>query len=182
MSKIKLKRVEITFPNLWQTATFGGEDTGKYDATFLIDKSDEKTVNHLKRAISAIIKEKFKGKNPGADRICLRDGDELDKDYTVGKYVIKANNKRRPLIVDKDRSPIIEDDDKCVGGDIVNAIIDFWAQDNQFGKRINANLLGVQFVKEGERHQATKTANPDDFDAEIDDDDDDDGDIEDFLV
>jgi hypothetical protein len=34
-------------------------------------------------------------------------------------------------------------------GSYVVGLITLWAQDNQFGKRINANLLGVQYVREG---------------------------------
>ena len=35
-------------------------------------------------------------------------------------------------------------------GDYVNAVIEVWAQNNDFGKRINANLVGIQYVKQGE--------------------------------
>jgi hypothetical protein len=29
-------------------------------------------------------------------------------------------------------------------------VVELWAQDNQYGKRINASLGGVQFAKDGE--------------------------------
>ena len=32
----------------------------------------------------------------------------------------------------------------------MNAIVELWAQDNNYGKRINASLAGVQFAKDGE--------------------------------
>jgi len=38
-----------------------------------------------------------------------------------------------------------------------------WAQDNQFGKRVNAELLGVQFVRDGEPFGGGKPATPEDF-------------------
>ena len=47
----------------------------------------------------------------------------------------------------------------------VNAIIEIWPQDNQFGKRVNASLLGVQFVKDGERLAGGGVAAADDFEA-----------------
>lgn len=28
-------------------------------------------------------------------------------------------------------------------------MVEFWAQDNNYGKRVNATLLGVQFVRDG---------------------------------
>jgi predicted 2-oxoglutarate/Fe(II)-dependent dioxygenase YbiX len=35
-------------------------------------------------------------------------------------------------------------------GCYVNAAISIWIQNNQFGKRVNSNLLALQFVKDGE--------------------------------
>ena len=32
----------------------------------------------------------------------------------------------------------------------MNAILDIWAQDNQYGKKVNAQLQGVQFFKDGD--------------------------------
>jgi len=63
---------------------------------------------------------------------------------------IKASTKKRPLVIDRSKSPITEDDDIIYAGCYVNAIISLWAQNNGYGKRINAQLDGVQFVKDGE--------------------------------
>ena len=54
-------------------------------------------------------------------------------------------------MVGKKREPLSEEDDVVYGGVIVNVLIRPWAQDNKFGKRINANLVAVQFVRDGER-------------------------------
>ena len=52
--------------------------------------------------------------------------------------------------MDKIKSvPLTEDDNKLYPGCYVNVVITLWAQNNKFGKRINANLLAVQFVKDG---------------------------------
>lgn len=39
---------------------------------------------------------------------------------------------------------------KLYGGCYVNAALSLWAQDNQFGRAIRCNLLGIQFAKDGE--------------------------------
>jgi len=44
----------------------------------------------------------------------------------------------------------MEDDGTIYAGCYVNAIISLWAQDNTYGKRINAQLEGVQFCNNGE--------------------------------
>ena len=61
---------------------------------------------------------------------------------------ISASDSIRPQVIGKKREALTEEDDVVYGGVIVNALIRPWAQDNKFGKRINANLVGVQFVKE----------------------------------
>jgi hypothetical protein len=44
---------------------------------------------------------------------------------------------------------IIESDNKVYAGCVVNATVRLWAQDNNYGKRINAQLRAIQFVKDG---------------------------------
>jgi len=149
--KINLPAVRLSFPSLFKTATFGGEDTGKFEATFILDKRDHAAViEKIKAAIGRMIKEEMKGKAPAADKICLKDGDQSDRAESAGTYTIKASTKKRPLVINRDKSPITIEDNIIYAGCYVNAIISIWAQDNQWGKRINASLDGVQFVRDGE--------------------------------
>ena len=56
-------------------------------------------------------------------------------------------------------------DGRPYAGCIVNGQVDVWAQDNpEFGRRINAELTGVQFVRDGEAFSGGAPAKPDDFD------------------
>ena len=151
MSKIKMQAVRICWPNLFSTALFGGEDTGKYDSTFILDKKDHaETIKEIEQAIALITKEKWKGKSLSEDRICLKDGDDTDREEYQNAYTIKAATKQKPLVIDRDKRPLSEDDNVIYAGCYVNAIVTLWAQNNQFGKRINASLEGVQFVRDGE--------------------------------
>ena len=69
---------------------------------------------------------------------------------------------------------IYEEDGVIYDGCYVTAIIGIWAQDNKFGKRINANLLGVQFKKDGDPlASGVEKVNDDDFDDDDFDDEDD---------
>lgn len=173
--KIKLQNVRLSFPSLFRKAVFQGETT-KYEATFLISK-DDAVVEEIKGHIADLVKEKFKGKKLPADKMCLKHGEDTGRPEYEGFYTIKASNSKRPLVLDKDKSPLTEDDEKIYSGCYVNAIIELWAQDNQFGKRINANLLGVQFFKGGEPFSGGESASADDFDMF-----DDDGDDEDMFA
>lgn len=43
-------------------------------------------------------------------------------------------------------------------------MLEFWAQDNKFGKRVNATLMGVQFFRDGDAFSGGGAASDDDFD------------------
>lgn len=150
MSKVQVKNVRLSFPSLFQKATFSGESTDKYEATFVLDKKEHADViAEIKSKIDTLMRDTFKGKIP-ADKICLKDGDDLGRDEFNGKMTIKASTKKRPLVIDRNKSPITEDDNIIYAGCYVNAIFSLWAQSNAYGKRINAQLDGVQFYRDGE--------------------------------
>ena len=150
MAKIKMQGVRLSFPSLFNTSKFGGADTGKYEATFILDKKTHKAViADIIKVIDALSKEELKSKVP-SDKLCLKDGDEMGRDEYQGMYTLKASTKKRPLVIGRDQSPITESDNAIYAGCYVNAIVTIWAQNNQFGKRINAQLDGVQFNRNGE--------------------------------
>lgn len=150
MSKIKLQSVRLSFPSLFQQAAFGGESTGKYEATFILDKKEHaQVISQIEAEIARLQKEEIKAK-VSSDKICLKDGDEMGRPEYEGKMTIKASTKKRPLVIDRDKSPITEDDNIVYAGCFVNAILTLWPQNNNFGKRVNAQLDGVQFVRDGE--------------------------------
>ena len=45
---------------------------------------------------------------------------------------------------------MVEEDGKLFAGCYVNAAISIWIMDNKWGKRVNANLVAIQYVKDGE--------------------------------
>jgi hypothetical protein len=169
--KIKLQNVRLSFPSLFRKAVFNGEET-KFEATLLIAK-DSPLVADIKKAIDAKLQSDFEGKKLPADKICFKDGDDFDYDGYAGNYSIKASNNKRPIVIDKDKTPLTEDDNRIYAGCYVNVIVELWAQNNSYGKRINANLLGVQFAKDGEPFgDGGVSASADDFDMVEGDDED----------
>jgi len=148
---IKMKNVRLSFPSLFQTSTFGGSDTGKYDATFILDKKEHAAaIKELQAESVSLCKEVLKAKTLPPDRFCLKDGDDTERDELQGKMTLKASTKKRPLVINRDKTPLTEEDNVIYAGCYVNAIVSLWAQDNQYGKRINAQIDGVQFAKDGE--------------------------------
>ena len=149
--KIMVPNVRLAFHALWRPANFNGESTGKYSATFLIDKTSQaEVVAKIQAAIAEAVKNDLKGAKLPPDKLCLRDGDESEYDGFDGHWSLKASNSTRPLVLNRDRSPVTEADGVVYAGCYVNALVNTWSQDNQWGRRINANLLGIQFVRDGE--------------------------------
>lgn len=160
----------LSFPNLFEASAFEPNQKPKFGATLIVAKG---SASHqaIKDAVRACIAEKWpKGPPPGL-KLCLRDGGEKGHMDGFGDEVVffNATNPKRPTVVDRDRTPLTESDGKPYAGCYVTALIDFWAQDNQYGKRVNATLTGVQFVRDGEAFGGARVASADDFDV-LDDD------------
>lgn len=171
MAKIKLQNVRLSFPSLFRKATFEGTET-KYEATFMLHKEHHADViAEIKKQIAAGIKENLKGAKIPSDKIALKDGDESGRDEYEGHYTLKAANGKRPKVINRDKTPLTEDDEVLYSGCYVNAIVDPWYQANAYGRRVNFNLLGVQFFKDGEPFESGSVADDDDFEEFEGDDD-----------
>ena len=90
--------------------------------------------------------------------------------FFLDHYSIKASTKKRPTLVNRDKTPIVEEDGILYGGCYVNVSIDLWVMDNAYGKKVLASLNAIQFVKDGEAF-GTKSEGADCFES-LDDDDD----------
>lgn len=176
--KIKLQNVRLAFPQLFEAKTVNGEGEPAFSASFLMSP-DHPAVKELEKAIEAVGVAKWGQKWPqvkkeltAKDRTALHDGD-TKAEYAgfPDNMFVSARNKVRPTIIDQDRSPLVQADGRPYAGCYVNAIIELWAQDNNFGKRINASLSGVQFFKDGDAFAGGSVACVDDFDdLSVDDD------------
>jgi hypothetical protein len=157
--KIKLDNVRLSYPNLFAAKSFQG-GPAKFSASFIMDKETHaKLIAKVDKAIDTVMKDGgFKGKRSAIKGVCLRDGEEKTNDDGTAKdgygeevMFLNASNASRPQVVDKDPSiPLTAEDSKIYAGCYVNAIIHLWWQDNDFGKRVNATLKAVQFVRDGE--------------------------------
>jgi hypothetical protein len=169
--KVKLNNVRLSFPNLFHAKA--GEQGGeaKFSAAFLLDPKDPQ-VAKIEEAIAAVAKQKWGVKADAivkqlkaTDKLALHDGDTKAQ-YAgyEGMVFVNATNATRPLLLDRDKTILAEEDGKPYGGCYVNTTIELWAQDNKFGKRINAGLGGVQFAKDGDRFGGGTSADESDFD------------------
>lgn len=152
MTEIALHSVRISYPHLFEP--FSGPDNGKpkYSAKFLIPKSNTALVKQIADAIKALCAAEASDKKvPPADKLCLRDGDLSGKEEEAGHWTLSASDDGRPVVVDQKRNPVVAEDELFYPGCVVNAKVRLWYMSNKYGKRVPANLLGVQFVKDGPR-------------------------------
>jgi len=169
--KVKLQNVRIAFPKLFKAEQVNGEGDPQFGATFIITKGHP-SLKDIEAAIQQVAKEKWADK---ADallkkikaelKVCLKEGDlKTELEGFEGNYFLNANNKKRPYVANRDKTPLSADDGVIYAGCYVNAVIDIWAMDNKFGKRICASLSGVQFAKDGDAFSCGGIASDADFD------------------
>ena len=168
---IQVKHVRLSYPHLFKPWAQNDDQDKKYSARFLLSKETHGAeIKALQQYLTKMMSEKFKARIP-LDKLFFRDGDATGKPEDEGHWYISASDSIKPQVVGKKREPLSEEDDVVYGGVIVNVLIRPWAQDNKFGKRINANLIGVQFVKEdGVRFGQARPDINEHFDAEDGDD------------
>lgn len=169
--KIKISNVRLAFPQLFDAKTVNGEGKPAFSAALLLSRADAQ-VKAVHAAIDTVAKEKWGVKAPdilkqmkAGDKTALHDGDlKSSFDGFAGNLYISARNPLRPLVIGTDKAPLVASSGKPYAGCYVNASIELWAQDNQFGKRVNATLMGVQFLRDGESFTGGGVASEDDFD------------------
>lgn len=167
---IKLEGVRLSFPHLFKAHTMEEGKEPKYSATFIMDKEKHaKIITQIEKTTERLALDHFKKKVP-LKGVALRDGnDKSDMDgYGDEIMFVTASRKSRPAVVDRAVNPITEEDGIIYAGCYVNATIRLWVQDNQYGKRVNAELRAVQFVKDGESFGAAPVKAEDEFDAVAD--------------
>jgi len=71
-------------------------------------------------------------------------------DGFAGNFFISCNAKVQPTTVDRRGVQVSAKDGVIYSGCYVLAHISLWTQDNQWGQKINANLLGLQFLRDGD--------------------------------
>ena len=171
--QIRIKNVRIAFPSLAEPEAFGDGEPA-YQAKFIIVPKSEQA-KAIKEAIAAAAKEQWKDK--AADVIKFLTEDNMvafvEKPYRNKKsgetyagfegmhYLSARNSKSRPTIYNKaniklDSSRDIES--LIYSGAFVHALVDLWAQDNKWGRRINCTLQGVMFANDGENFGGSSVA------------------------
>lgn len=175
INKVKLVDVRLSFPDLFEAVQFDGKGPFNYGASFLIEpgSANDKAVQ---AALVKAANDKWAAKGPAIlsaakanpQKICYISGDLKEYDGYAGMMALSAKrgqDKGRPGVYDRDPRRVLSvEDGKPYAGCYVNATVEFWAQDNSFGKAVRCTLIGVQFARDGDAFSAGSKPNEDDFD------------------
>ncbi len=170
--RLLLRDVRLAFPSIWKATSPAGGGEAAFSASFLLPPT-HKQLPEIKKAMLSVATEKWASKASAiykaleaSDKLALHDGDtKSEYDGFEGNLFVSTRSKTRPTVFDGQRNELSEADGKPYSGCYVNASIELWAQDNQFGKRINAQLRGVQFLRDGDAFAGgSRPADADEFD------------------
>lgn len=155
---VRIDNVICSYPHLDKPWKKNEKDRAKYSVTGLAPKETHGEAKALLvEVINQLLTSNKMGKI-GAEHKFVRNGDGDEgplKPETEGMWLIKASeNPDRPPKVRDERAKLLSPEDvlkKFYAGCKINILIRPWAQNNDFGKKINANLIGVQFAGDGNR-------------------------------
>ena len=170
-----LNDVRFSFCHVHEPYAHKPTDKPKYQLAFLLAK-DHPGIALVRAAMLVAAEGKWGAKYPdvvkalkASDRLAYHDGDIKAAKYAdyAGLMYINSNNATKPAVFGPDpHGPqLTMADGKPYSGCYGNAKITIWAQDNEWGQRLNAELNGVQFVRDGERMSGGGVAAADDFQA-----------------
>ena len=182
MSIIFIKNVQIAFPALAEPQAIGDGEPA-YGGRFVIDPKNTELVKQIDAAMADVAKAKWKDDAPAILAMLV---DESKAAFEKKAYRSKKTGKPyagfedmynlgartpagkpKPTVFDeygKELTTKAEIEQKVYSGCEVSAKVEFWAQDNSYGRRINCSLLGVMYAGEGERFGGgSGPASADDF-------------------
>lgn len=166
MEKVITKKVRFSYVNVFEArALEGGE--AKYSVTLLIPKSDTETynkiINAMNKTLNDSVADVFKGVMPSNPKFPIYDGDGIRPsgepfgDECKGHWVITANSKEKPEVVDVACNPIMSKSDfysGCYG----RASIVFFAYNTNGNKGIGCGLNNLQKLEDGQALSGRSTA------------------------
>lgn len=155
----------------------GDAASGKYMTNVLIPKEEKETIKAIQQAIEATKKaavtSKWGGKEPKKLDMPLRDGDtdKEDDDVYSGHFYVNAKSNTRPGVCDKNKLPIM-DEDEIYSGVWAIVSVTFFGYDVSGNRGVACGLNNIMKFKDGERLGGRASAETDFADIDMEDDDD----------
>lgn len=178
--RILIKKARLSFLHCFVPKPFAPGDPPKYQVQTLLDPSTaigKANIKKVQQGIVEVAKQKWGEKYNtfekvqkflGRSKLCLRDHkyDEKEYDSHKGMWYVAANNdeNRAPVCLDQYKKEVEQKDGVLYSGCYGHVTISLWAQDNKWGKRINANFRAVMFAEDGEPFSGGAPVDDSEFD------------------
>jgi hypothetical protein len=173
--KLTLENVRLAFPELYEPTQVNGQGDFKYRSNFILSPTHP-AVKKIDAIFVELAKKKWKDRAglvlkqmKDENKLCFYKKPRLTREGIPyngyeGNFYISASNKAKPRVLDVDgKTQLTAFDGKIYGGCYVYAYVEFYAQDNKFGQRINCTLRGVQFFKDGDAFSGGAPASLEEF-------------------
>lgn len=176
--EIILTKVRSAFPAHYEPRAMANDTTSKpaYGGKLVIEP-DGKNATLLDETLLKVAEDKWPGKGAQvlaklkADgKVCYVQGPYLDSDgeprdgFEGMHYLSCRSEKLKPTVKDCFNQNVTEGMPGApYAGCYVHAAVDVWAQDNNFGRRINCTLQGVMFADDGPAFGGGRPANDSTF-------------------
>lgn len=159
-----IPNVRLAFPSIFEPSSYNNNKP-RFSGTFIIDSDNKAAVAAIEQAVKDCAAAKWGAKAESTLKVLqatdktrvIKDGDtKLNTEGDVydgfgGNLYFTASRRS------EDRAPVVSDTDGGIlqagtpllqPGYYYHASVEFWAQDNQYGKRVNCTLRALRFVKE----------------------------------
>ncbi|MDE6497117.1 MAG: DUF2815 family protein [Muribaculaceae bacterium] len=177
-TKVVFGPCRLSYVHVFEKHSFDGNtENGKYSTNILIPKSETKTVEAIKKAIEAAkqaaLNSKWNGKLPKELVMPLLDGDDRDDQDEVyaGHWYLNAKCNTRPGVVDRDRVPIV-DEEEIYSGVWAVVSVTFFGFDVKVKKGISCGLNNIMKFKDDEKLGGRVSADTDFSGLDMEEDDD----------
>lgn len=158
MKTITTGEVRFSYANVFTPRANDNGGEPKYSITLLIPKTDVNTYNaiqsEIKQALQEGISKTFGGTTPALPHIPFYDGDGVRPSgepfgaEAHGHWVITANSKQKPQVVDENVQAII-DQNAFYSGCYGRASINFFTYSKAGKKGVGCGLGNVQKLRDG---------------------------------
>lgn len=187
--ELRLDNARIGFAQgLFKKSAFEEGQIEKYGSDFIVTPEtkvlklagDKWVATTLGAAQAEVATEAFKGdkakakswfEDLTANQKSVRDGNKKKdkagevRDGYAGNLYVSAKNTTRPTTLNRDRTPVTEEDGVIYSGCYVNARISLYANTDPKRKGVFASLGGVQFNADGDSFGGARVAQASEFDV-----------------
>lgn len=151
---IRIDNVRLSYPHVDKKHAQNEGDTPAFSATGLANKKTHKEAKDLLVMVRDEILKENKLQKIASDKFFVRDGDDKsDKEGYEGHWTISAREAKRPALRDGEGNRVEDPDDAAeifYAGCVVSMVVRPWFQKNKHGTRVNAGLVSLRFMKDGD--------------------------------